>query len=366
MRISERALENIRAVIEQQETEWLKENGFDPVPHKPEPRIFRRKVKEGNFSADRFLGITSTAPAQKPEEPKRELSPAPEPEEPQQDNTPEAVEIIPQKDGRHSWLYNEVMKAIHDAAGDGRNTKIIAVFVPVVQNGREFEDLPVSAKVEVSPVNEEDVRIDIADITEEAPAPVEPEPEAEEHLPEPLEEPEDVASLEPEPEPEQEQEPEQEELPSPVEPEPELEEVPEEEEAADHVGDLLPPPQAEPDPELAEAFNTMEEKLDEVIAETQDILEDEEEESKPQIMPFTEIEDSDQEKEPADLLPLPDPTEIMSVDESEDDSETDSTDEEIIDEPPVPAVTLPEVLEDDEVIEDGIEIQEDLEDNIKL
>ena len=336
MRISEKALENIRAVIEQQETKWLKDNGFDPVPHRPEPRMFRRKVKEGNFSADRFLG--STPPAESP-------APAPEPE---QDNTPEAVEIIPQKDGRHSWLYNEVMKAIRDAAGDGRNTKVIAIFVPVVQNGKEFEDLPVSASVELSPVQEEDVRMDVADLS------TEPEPE-----PEPLEEP------------------------APVEPEPEAASEP-----VDHVGDLLPTEHIEHDPELVEAFNTMEEKLDEQIANSQ------EEESEPEIMSFTEEVPDESEGEPAGLLPLPDPAELESFDELESEQEDFAEDgdlvqvpelaeipkdfafseDEIIDEPEEESagekmtfteIQLPPSLEDDEVIDD-IEIQEEPEDHIKL
>lgn len=327
MRISERALENIRAVIEQQETEWLKDNGFDPVPHRPEPRILRRKTKEGNFSADRFLGNTSPA-----EEPKQEFSPAPAPQE--HDNSPEAVEIIPQKDGRHSWLYNEVMKAIRDAAGDGTNTKVIAVFVPVVQNGREFEDLPVSAKVELSPVNEENVRIDVAEIP------------AVESEPEPVEEPAHV-----EPEPEAASEP------------------------VDHVGDLLPTEHIEHDQELVEAFTTMEEKLDEHIAESQEVHEDEEETSEPEIMNFTEEVPGSEEEEPAGLLPLPDPAEIEGFDEQVSGQEEEFTDDEIIDEPEeisagekmaFTEITLPPALEDDEVLDDGIEIQDDNEDNIKL
>ena len=347
MRISERALENIRAVIEQQETEWLKDNGFDPVPHRPEPRILRRKTKEGNFSADRFLGNASPA-----EEPKQEFSPAPAPQE--HDNSPEAVEIIPQKDGRHSWLYNEVMKAIRDAAGDGTNTKVIAVFVPVVQNGREFEDLPVSAKVELSPVNEENVRIDVVEIpaVESEPEPVEePEPEEPVHVepePEPVEEP---AHVEPEPEPEAASEP------------------------VDHVGDLLPTEHIEHDQELVEAFTTMEEKLDEHIAESQEVHEDEEETSEPEIMNFTEELDSSEEGEPAGLLPLPDPAEIEGFDEQVSGQEEEFTDDEIIDEPEENSagekmafteITLPPALEDDEVLDDGIEIQDDHEDNIKL
>ena len=253
MSLNEKALENIRAVIEQQETEWLKDNGFEPIPHKPEPRIFRQKVREGNFSADRFLGNTSAAPApapvpvsepeapkqelapiQEPEELKQELAPVPEPEQ-EEDNTPEAVEIIPQKEGRHSWLYNEVMKAIRDAAGDGKNTKVIAIFVPVVQNGKEFEDLPVSAKVEVSPVNEEDVRIDLAAIKAEDTAPVEPVEEPASVEPEPVEEP---SPVETEPEPVEE--------PSPVEPEPE----PVEEPAS--VEPVEEPAPVEPEPEPVE------------------------------------------------------------------------------------------------------------------
>ncbi len=151
-----------------------------------------------------------------------------------------AIEIIRNKDGRHSRLYDEVMRAVNDAAEDGKAGKIVAVFVPVVQNGDEFGELPADETVTLSPVSEDAVKIEAVP----APVPV-PEPEAE-AVPEP--EPE----LEPEAMPE---EPEQELL---SEPEPE---------AGSGDFDLIPEGQEEPDAELAGAFREMEEKLDEDLQE---------------------------------------------------------------------------------------------------
>ena len=159
-----KGLENIHSVIDRHESEWRKEQGENPKLHDPlsiEEAVRRRLTAQndegsGRFSADRFLGIKS-APVKK----KTETPPAPEPlPEPEESNEPEAVEVIKNKDGRHSWLYNEVMKAINDASKGSKNTKIIAVFVPVVQNGKEFEELPFDQKITVQPVNEEDVKLE--------------------------------------------------------------------------------------------------------------------------------------------------------------------------------------------------------------
>ena len=232
MRIAEKALENIRAVMESQEIDWLNSNGFDPVPHKPEPRrpSAPKKPLSGHFSANRFLG--TAAESLEPEESENapvhsltsESSPyagdtapttSPDSWEESQESEPEFVEVIKQKDNRHSWLYNEVVKAIRDASGDGKNTKVIAIFVPVVQNGKEFEELPVSETIELSPVDEEAVKI------EELPVVVEElqEPEAE---------------------------------------------------PAEHVDEIFPEPMHEPDPELAQAFENIEVKPEEDISAEQE------------------------------------------------------------------------------------------------
>ncbi len=279
MRSIERALENIRSVIEQQETEWLEDNGYEPIPHKPEPKRApeQHKPLSGKFSAGRFLGTASPKP-EPLESPEPEESAGPEATE------PEIVHVLPQKDNHHSWLYNEVVKAIHDAAGDAKNTKIIAVFIPVVQNGHEFEDLPVSASVELSPVSEEDVRVEeLVDLHEEPEQSAEPEPEEPEILGiEQVYEPPEV----------------------PVAPEPELEEP----EQAEHVDEIVPEPEEVPDPELAEAFSTMEEKLDEHIAEQAASLEEEQEDLTP-----PEASEPDEVLEPIDLTE--DAPEIENIDE---------------------------------------------------
>lgn len=202
-----RGLENIHSVIDRHETEWRRENGEPELrtPDKIAESVRQRLAVQpdsgsGRFDESRFLG-GKTKPAKKTES---ESSSKPEiisskpdedsvkfsadrflggnsepviPEESHEDeiiseietaseimpdaesNEPEAVEIIPNKEGRHSWLYNEVMKAINDAS-KGTNAKIIAVFIPVVQNGKEFEDLPADETVTISPVDESLAKIE--------------------------------------------------------------------------------------------------------------------------------------------------------------------------------------------------------------
>ena len=373
---NERALENIRAVIEQQESEWLKENGFDPTPYKPQPRPKTiKKALSGQFSANRFLGESPAKP--EPAEPETK---APEIEpEPEIDSEPEVVEIIPQKDGRHSWLYNEVVKAIRDAAGDGKNTKVIAVFVPVVQNSKEFEDLPVSQSVEVSPV--EETALELEDLTGSEDTPAEPElppeePEESVEVEEPAPEPEPVAELE-EPEAELEEElPLQEDTPQPEEPEPEPEPVTElepepeptaeleepESESVDHVGDLLPESEHEPDPELAQAFIDMEAKLDENSTEPENVseLEFEGEQDTPELLQEIEQElESDKfteivpEGELEEVLDLPE-LDAQSPDQDEQKLDAQDTDDNIFGEAEpldFTEIPLPDALDDDEVLD---------------
>ena len=78
MRI-DKALENIRAVMESQEIDWLTNNGFDPVPHKPEPRrpSAPKKALSGHFSANRFLGTAATEPIEPENVNVNDLTPSP-------------------------------------------------------------------------------------------------------------------------------------------------------------------------------------------------------------------------------------------------------------------------------------------------
>ena len=183
-----KGLENIHSVIDRHEAEWRAEQGEDPEllnPESIEERVRRRLAAQpesgsGRFDEDRFLGGNTKAlkrkdtqsPAKAPESEESDsghakgvkfsadrflsgsgnssLSLSPEL---QTANDLEAVEIIKNNDGKHSWLYNEVMKAINDAS-KGSSAKIIAVFIPVVQNGKEFEDLPADETVTTSPIDE--------------------------------------------------------------------------------------------------------------------------------------------------------------------------------------------------------------------
>lgn len=200
-----KGLENIHSVIDKHQAEWLREEGEDPEQHKlpsVEERIRQRFAEgvstgSGRFSADRFMGGNSGAVSRKHE-----------PEE-QSDNESsiEVVNVIQQKEERHSWLYKEVLKAINDSIGDRKNTKVIAVFIPVVQNGKEFESLPVDETVTIQTVN-----ID--------------------------------------------------------EPEEKPEHKPEEKPAGNEDFKLLPEGSVEPDVELAKAFQTIEKKLEDTLTDS--------------------------------------------------------------------------------------------------
>lgn len=189
-----------------------------------EPEISQAESDRPKFSADRFLGVSNEPVALEESEEHETASEA--------DNEPEAAEIIPNKEGRHSWLYNEVMKAINDAA-KGSSAKIIAVFIPVVQNGKEFEDLPADETVTTSPVDESLAKI-------EAPAPsITPENEAHENE-------------------------------SPVNFESPVNELPAENESSSEDFNLIPEIQPEQKAEIAETFREMEEKLDELQEDKED------------------------------------------------------------------------------------------------
>ena len=152
---------------------------------------------EGRFSPDRFLGASQKSKNDNSDGDEKKV---------------EIVSVIKSQDNnkQHSWLYNEVVKAINDAADD-KNIKVVAVFVPVIQNSKEFEDLPVDRIVNLPPVSEDEISISAEEL-------------------------------------EQAQEPEQEQT-----------------QETNEDFNLLPETQIESDEELAEAFQTMEEKLDDSL-----------------------------------------------------------------------------------------------------
>jgi len=268
-----KGLENIHAVIDRHDNEWRKQQGIPEVPeYTPNEEVRRRwdkamKKDSGPLKADRFLNKGKTeGEAEAPEL--------------------ETVEPIKQDGTQHSWLYNEIRKAVEDAVGNSRkNTKVIAIFVPVIQNTKEFEELPVDESVTLPPVPEEipveDDTIDFDIVVDEDNEPDEvvvieaPQKNLE---PENLEQPSTDEDFNDD---EEFQEPELLEEAAPVE---------EEAEAAEenHDFDLIPEAQEHPDEELAEAFNTMEEKFEEKLAEASEELElsGEEENNNEEIIEF--------------------------------------------------------------------------------
>ena len=317
-----RGLENLNSVIDQHEYEWRREQGEEPEKRETvslEEAVRRRLTAQpsegsGRFSADRFLGGKS-GPA---------------------NNEPEAVEIIKAKDERHSWLYNEVMKAVKDASKGGK-TKVVAVFIPVIQNGKEFEELPVDETVTLSPIDEEFTRIEEL-----------PEHEAEQVI-----------------------------------------------ENVSEDFQLLPEPQAEPDPELAAAFTEMEEKLDEQILEKRQQEEQEEqeqEEAEQEVVTVTEEEpEPELEAEPATVIEnlpeeqtpeaqeeqeeIEEAAEVQEIEENEEIEDSEESEEtaegepltfeeagetEEVEEPEAEEFSLPEILDDDEVADDDAAFDETL------
>ena len=343
-----KGLENIHSIIDRHEAEWRKEQG-EPVEELNaitlEETVRRRladnnKNSKGRFSADRFLGASP-----KTKTPKTEIK------EPEQNNEidetsenfeggVEVVSVIKQDENKnHSWLYNEVVKAVNNAAGTDKNVKVVAVFVPVVQNGKEFEDLPVDNVVTTQPVNEEEIKFEEKDLLKA---------EQTEQINEPVEAQEDF--------------------------------------------NLVPEGQDEPDAELADAFQTMEEKLDETLQEqieqdeqnteipeafeteepqeeiVEEVLEEPEESDEPEILPHENIETlhlANKVKEPEVVEPVEpveaEKTELIeevleeieepSAAKTEKTEETEETDEaEKSEELPLPP--LPDELDDDEVFDE--------------
>ena len=316
-----KGLENIHSVIDRHQAEWLREQGEEPEQHKlpsVEERIRQRFAEgassgSGRFSADRFLGVSAGAESHEPE---------PEPEiHEEHEPAVEVVNVIPQKEERHSWLYKEVLKAINDAAGDRKNTKVIAVFIPVVQNGKEFESLPVDDTVTIQTVN-----ID------------EPDHEAEQ----PVHEPVELTKAEPEEQP-----------------------------SVSEEFNLLPEGPAEPDAELAEAFQTIEENLDETLQESQEESEPESErESEQEAQPEPEENIAEVPDEPADdLLQVPEESdsepEQPEIPEIPGEGESDELDDILISEgEPLEYQEIGEIEEPEEPEE--IQLPESLEDNDEI
>ncbi len=318
MRNISKALENIRKVIQDHDAEFRREAGLAPREPKPKPKLPDLNPKqqpsqespEGELDPNRFLN-TSIG-----QEPVHEPTPQ------TQDTKTEIVEVIPQKDSRHSWLYNEVAKAIHNASGNNPNTKVVAVFVPVLQSGHEFEDLPVHETVELPAVHEEDFRNNDEDDIDIQEDPVNTEqqteqPEQEDNaLPEPDS---DITEQHDEPEP----------VLTDSEPEfsgevPDLpEELSAEPEQAQHLDELVPESTEHPDPELAEAFSTIEEVFDEHTAAANQQPED-----LPESSELDELDELDMTEDEDQALPdldFPDTLEDDDIilDETHESSEED-------------------------------------------
>ena len=348
-----KGLENIHAVIDRHENEWRREHGEPEIPeYTPNEAARRRWAKitekgKGKLDADRFLD-------KKPNEPEPELEP-----EQKFDSAPEVevIEAIKQEGVQHSWLYNEVEKAVRAAVADDRkHTKVIAVFIPVIQNSKEFEQLPVDEKVTLPPVKEEiqeeddSMPFEIV-VDESASAPVE-ETQEEDNL--------------------EDSEP----ALGDVYEEPATEE-PEE----THDFNLIPEGQEHPDEELAEAFNTMEEKLSQIESELGSEVESldtvteeihEESEEIPEAGEFEIIEDEDI----AAATEAPE-TEVQSEEESflefepqpqsdeENITDSDFTEEipEEINEAPEPAEELTVVEEAPELNSEPQELEEPQEES---
>ena len=348
-----KGLENIHSVIDRHETEWRIEQGEDPErlnPESIEERVRRRLTAQpdsgsGRFDGDRFLkGNTkpvkqneTSEPVTPPEsensdsgQPKggkfsadrffsgnSDLSISPELQtavEPETESEPEAVEIIKNKDGKHSWLYNEVMKAINDAA-KGSKAKIIAVFIPVVQNGKEFEDLPADVTVTTSTIDESLAKVETV-------APDEPS-------------------------------------------------IPAENETSSEDFNLIPEIHPEQKAEIAETLREMEEKFDEELQEEKEsepeIVEEEtlqeipEEEPLPEIpeeepLPEVSAEDTQPEIIPEIIIDEPLPENEITPAITTEESETDDGDDDIQEGEVMESEELPLIdeLNDDEVFDESL------------
>ena len=372
-----KGLENIHSVIDRHETEWRIEQGEDPErlnPESIEERVRRRLTAQpdsgsGRFDENRFLkGNTkpvkqneTSEPVTPPEsensdsgQPKggkfsadrffsgnSDLSISPEIQtavEPETDIEPEAVEIIKHKDGKHSWLYNEVMKAINDAA-KGSKAKIIAVFIPVVQNGKEFEDLPADVTVTTSTIDESLAKVETV-APDEPSIPAENETSSEDFNLIPEIQPEQKAEIaetlrEMEEKFDEELQEEKESEPETFTEEEPLPEIPEEE-------PLPAIPEEEPLPEIPE-----EEPLPEIVEE-EPLPEIPEDDSQPEVS----AEDTQPEIIIDEPLPENEITPAITAEESETDNDDDDLQEgEVMESEELPLI---DELNDDEVFDESL------------
>ena len=399
MRIS-RGLENIKAVIDRHETDWRIEHGEDPdsvkrdvkrrietinsrienfTSHKSEKRVPERsepekiaepatslepeitaeptETKRVKLSEDRFLGGSVQAVAH--EEVPEILSGLETADESESiiTNEPEAVEIIPNNEGRHSWLYNEVMKAVNDAA-KGSSAKIIAVFIPVVQSGKEFEDLPADETVTTSPLDESLAKIEAPEMTTpagiampEIDSPDAPSTSAEIDSPDETATPEtespDESAMPDEPTADETATPAEADMPDELSA-PEID-TPDETTSSEDFN-LIPETPPEQKAEIAEAFREMEEKLEETLQEenepeiSQAEPENEivAEESSPEILPEDSVPEILTEPE----IPQAEPEAEIVIEESSPEVLTDESETVTLTEESVPEIeTEPEISE---------------------
>lgn len=270
MRTFNRGVENLKYLMAKHEAEWRIEKGeegvkvptlenFASTPIKP-PR-----KSESNLPENRFLSSA---------EPKVE-----------------SVQVLENSGKHHSWLYNEVMKAINDAAAKNKNSRIIAIFVPVLQDSGEFKDLPVDETITINkPDNSQESGIteegdnDIVDITSVLP-PLELEQESES----------DTES-----------------------PEPEESSAPESEKLDDVAAD-------EPSEELNAIESPVDEDEDIQVVPLEEIHESSEEEESPElespeelneseILPAVEEPEPESESEPEEVILIEEPAELKELD----------------------------------------------------
>ena len=285
-----KGLENVHAIIDQHEAEWRRENGEEPL--QPRPRVRARAKNIERQVVERYSESLTPSAAENEKsrfDPER-FSKSAEPQV-------KAINVIEQGDNEHhSWLYKEVMKAINDAAEGNKNVKIVAVFVPVIQNSKEFDNFPADETVTVSSaVNEDDVH--------------------------------DVKPLIPDSEPEVNN--------------------------ADVVEDLIPPTHVEADSELTEAFQTIEENLDlDANSEAGPMIEapDEDESEEPESVAAVE---APQESEPEAANPV----EPVEASEPELEADPESESESELEESAEP-LAFDEIKEDNSDLEESGELEE--------
>ena len=302
-------IKKLHAVIDRREAEWREEQSEPDVGS-----ATRAKKKSGfgiaagkRFSADRFLGKSS-----EPSESEKEIPEPPEEiinenknknkseNENSEGGKAEIISVIKQNENKHhSWLYNEVLKAINDAAEDNKNTKVIAIFIPVVQSGKEFEDLPIDLSVTLPPISENEIKdeevhiedlVEIPELTGTDDALITEEIEGTDSYKKSDNKTEEA-------------------------------EAAENSEIAESVDDIFPPDQEKPDPELAKAYETIKENLDANFQDAEQASETESSPENPEISPLREVIYAENEAEEENENEISEgeemPHEELSLDESE-------------------------------------------------